>query len=811
MIPKSSSLFTSSGKFAAKFSGEAKIKNLQQRSLPLVNPSADSQVDKSKLYVTQDIPLNVLKMYGEEPEEFDDTDDLFLSFISSVRQGTEINPFSNTNQPEIRKKLPPNTVGFKIQISNDLIEILKGISQMTYRNPIYAIQAPTGVGKSIGIPWIIIKNNPTYKVMVSVPTRANVISLYRSMIKYDPEMNVGYAADREINYTKDTNIIYATAGHLRNLLLRNIKDGICGDLDFADILMIDEIHLGTIDNDIIQSLWERCAQMVNVYPRLILSSAFIDDQKYPNVPRYTVSTKSFPVETIYHHKTFSPYNQEVYLDLANVITEYHLKEPLTNHFLVFAPGKGEINKIMRQLKVMENAIILPAYSNLERSDLDKIYDDAPGKRKIIIATNIAETGITIENVGMVFDSLLEKRAETSTIGGLRMITTKIAQSSAEQRRGRTGRTLPGKYYVMCTEEDYSKLERTRPDEIERVPITDLIMTLVTVGLDPLTVIKKLTSEKKEKAFNVLQYLKLIDYDRQYVVTEKGNFISEFELSVYNSSSLYDILNTVPNIQPLHVAVLLTMIDMVDQSYFHFPPTPADKTTREFRLEYRSRFEKYKGSTDIHVFGNIWNDLMNKIGGLISFSTNDKRTWILVSAWAQENGLNNRQIKEMLKSLLTTLTTMSRLGYVMYQDLQSSLMDVNDVIDKIRPILAVNYDGFSLRLRDGDNKNFLNYVRLETGNVYNMDTTSTMNTITKTRPKWIIALNHNETLDSNRRILRFVTVFLDIEKFEYFSAKRPRIRKQKEQQTKEVINETALIPELIEYDYKKSTYPIIYAN
>jgi HrpA-like RNA helicase len=462
----------------------------------------------------------------------------------------------------------------------------------------------------------------------------------------------------------------------------------------------------------VYSLWEKCAQAVKVYPRLILSSAFIDEEKFTNIPKYIVTTESYPVEIIYHTKTFSPHSQDLYLDLAQIISEYHLKEEdINSHFLVFAPGKGEIDKIIRHLKQADNMLVLPAYSNLEKSDLDKIYDEVTNKRKIIIATNIAETGITIENIGMVFDSLLEKRAETSSIGGLRMVTTKIAKSSAEQRKGRTGRTKAGKYYVMTTREDFEKLEPTRKDEIERVPITDVIMSLVAVGLDPITVIKKLTSEKKENAFNILQYLKLIEYNVQYMITEKGNFVSNFEMSVYNSASLYDILKNIP-VAPLHAAAILTMIDMVDQTYFYFPPTPAGKSTREHRLEYRSKFNKYFGETDIHVFANIWNDLMNTIGGLIAFTENKRNVWNIITGWTQANSLNNKQIKEMLKSLISTLTVLFRLGFIIYQDLQSSLIPVDDVITKIRPVLATNYDKFSLRLIQQKNKDYLKYVSLE---------------------------------------------------------------------------------------------------
>jgi len=781
----SGSLKQNTASFPAKLSSSQKLLSLNKRSLPINNPSKISQVDARKLYVPRNIPSSIVQSYGEDPDEIDDPDDNPTSYFNQYSGlpslEFQLSGQSNLNilpsieqqlgqlSPVVRK-LPPNTVGFPIQISSHLRSILKEISEMTNYEPILGIEAPTGVGKSIGVPWIIVKHDPKQRVMVSVPTRANAVNLHRSMQKYDPTINVGFAADREINYNDTTNIIYATAGHVKNLLFNNIVDGLCDNITFADILIIDEIHIGSVDNDIVYSLWERCAQMVKVYPRLIITSAFIDPLKFQNIPKYTVSTKSYPVETLFHHKTFSVHNREMYLDLANKIKEYHLKEP-EGHFLVFAPGKNEINKIIQQLKVIDDAIILPAYSNLERSDLDKIYGDTD-KRKIIIATNVAETGLTIEDVIMVFDSLLEKRAETSSIGGLRLVTTKIAHSSAEQRRGRTGRTKPGKYYPMCTEEDFKRLEKTRPDEIERVPITGLIMRLVGVGLDPLTVIKKLTIEKKESAFNVLQNLKIIEYDKQYKVTEKGEFVNKFEMSIYNSSSLWDIKEQQISVPVLHSVVILVMIDMVDQTYFSFPNTPSDMTTSEFRLKYRSKFEKYLGSTDVHVFGNIWNDLMNRVGGLVPFTVegnnvNTGKIWSIVMGWAQENSLNFRSIKEMIKSLFTVMSVMRREGFTFQTDLQSSIMNVDDVIDKIRPILAVNYDGFSMKLNDRSrNLNYPEYIRLETGITYKMNINSTMNKIVKLRPKWIIGLSTSETIDSNKFPLRFVNIYLDVEKFDF---------------------------------------------
>jgi len=714
--------------------------------------------------------------------------------------------FGDIIQQDLFKK-----VGFPIKITPDLIPILKMIYQMNEKMPVIAVQSPTGTGKSIGIPWIIIKYNPDFKVMVSVPTRAAALSLFQSMKLYDPEIRVGYAADREIRYDTDSQIIYATSGHVENLLYRNIRNGVCGDITFCDVLMIDEIHLGTVANDIIYSLWEYCAtssqrddktsvgstsspqimrgksreeiRYSKRYPRVILSSAFIDDEKFPGIAKYTVATQSYPVQTIFHDEYINM--KELYEELAEIVNEYHLTEPLDNHFLVFAPGQKEIERVITWLNVLkiEDVELIPAYSNLETSDLEKIYQEYPDKRKIIVATNIAETAITIEGVGMVFDSLMEKRAETSAIGSLRLVTDIIPRTSSDQRRGRTGRTKPGKYYVMAKEEKYLSLIPTRKDEIERIPLTDTIMSLITVGLDPSIIIKKLTEERKKYAINELIRLELITMEDdtsedikeedfssknlssvKYKVTIKGKFVDKFDLSVYTSSTLYDVFETYKTddkqqvIKPLHICALLTLIDTYEPPYFRFKPAPKGVDAKAFKEEYKEKyFEKYRGDTDVHVLGNIWNDLIEFAGGYDKL--NEKDGFRKLSDWSNKNSMNYRQVKEMLKKLRSVIFTLKKMGYVIHDNLENSKMNVPELIDSIRDIMFINYSEFRMKAISMFSTK---YKRPDDSFIYFTDLINTVNNIEEKLPMNIIVLGSTESVDKLGREFRFITLHLDVD-------------------------------------------------
>jgi HrpA-like RNA helicase len=342
-------------------------------------------------------------------------------------------------------------------------------------------------------------------------------------------------------------------------------------------------------------------------------------------------------------------------------------------------------------------------------------------------------------------------------------------SSSEQRRGRAGRTKPGKYYVMATEREYSKLQKTRADEIERVPLTDTIMSLISVGLDPAVIIKKLSIERKTHSINELKRLKLIDFDTRYFVTEKGKFSTKFDISVYTAASLYDMLQkfcnvkvikdnitTIVNeIEPLHIAAILVMIDVYEPPYFRYPNTPKNVVPRDFKIAHRTKyFEKYRGETDVHVFGNIWNDLMDFTEGYDKL--NGAGGLKLASKWCDKNSINFKQIKELLKSLRSVVSNLRKMGYVIKDDLQNSKFHVNEVISKIKNIITHNYKEFEMQ--------FIGYggrpIYVKNENTYHVDLVSNVNNIEDKLPMAIIALSHNESVSKQGMTMRFITLYID---------------------------------------------------
>src|SRR5581483_7272193 len=356
-------------------------------------------------------------------------------------------------------------------------EYLPQIITLLQRSPILALILPTGSGKSLGVPAALAAIGT--RVMIALPTRAAVNNLYETQKKilsdFDPNLVplVGTAAEGDIKYNDQTLIIYATSGHVRRKLLSTYVQGHPGPIDFCDVLMFDEIHNGSLDITINLALWEKSARAGVLVPRAIFSSATFPESlkiRFPEMEIFEITGQTFPIEIQYNDKSYDIKSNmdDLYSDISKVIRILISRNP-TGNILVFLPGSAEVQNVTEQLasNVIENVEVLQAYGSMSSEDLNRIYQVIPDKRKIILATNIAESALTIDDLDMVIDSMLEKRSETSASGGLRLTLSKISKDSAVQRAGRTGRIRQGFCYRMITSSDYDKLEDKRPDEIKR--------------------------------------------------------------------------------------------------------------------------------------------------------------------------------------------------------------------------------------------------------------------------------------------------------------------------------------------------------
>jgi pre-mRNA-splicing factor ATP-dependent RNA helicase DHX16 len=258
------------------------------------------------------------------------------------------------------------------------------------------------------------------------------------------------------------------------------------DLKSYSIMMIDEAHERTLHTDILFGLVKDIARF-RPDIKLIISSATLDAQKFSDyfdeAPIFIIPGRRYPVDIFY---TKAP--EADYLDAAIVtVLQIHITQPLGD-VLVFFTGQEEIeaceealNQRMRGLgsKVHE-LVVLPIYSTLPTDMQAKIFEPTPpGARKVVLATNIAETSLTINGIVYVIDpGFCKQKSYNPRTGMESLIVTPVSRASANQRAGRAGRVAPGKCFRLFTAHAFAnELEENTIPEIQRTNLGNVVLML----------------------------------------------------------------------------------------------------------------------------------------------------------------------------------------------------------------------------------------------------------------------------------------------------------------------------------------------
>ena len=587
---------------------------------------------------------------------------------------------------------------------------LNAIIQKISKFLVVTVVAPTGTGKSIGIPYEVGKSA---RIFVSVPTITAAVSLFNYQKQINPNIKVGYAAEGRIRYNKNSRIVYATSGHVRRKLLNHIKLQVCQRMDFTDVLMIYEAHTGTIDVSVIRSLWNYCSGQGSTVPRLVLSSATLNTD--PNKPNpalgeiYQVDINHHPINILYTNKDYNIGDNRLYDDTVTVIKNNHGILPITNSFLIFAPGQREIKLIIQKLGKLNNALILPAYGELSIENIQKISDKPPlNIRKIVVATNIVETAVTIENVGLVVDTLIEKIAESSPAGGLRLKTHFISKASATQRCGRTGRTNSGICYRMMTQTKYNTLPDQRKQEIERAPIHRLVIEFLNVGLKPENIIPGLSKERADKAVKLLKQLGMVDLNND--ITKMGKFVVQFPLGVKNASLIWYWKEQKLPLFP--IVVIATLIDSYSPPYFIYPNQTQDETLADYQIKRQTHeknyFLRFKGESSLATMINWWSDLMNDIGGPDAPSDD-------IKDWAVRNSVNNKKLSEVFNVIRQSRIILQKMKLTATE----GPFTTDGAINALTPIIRIVYSDSILNYSRKTNKGII-YSNPMINDTYRLD-------------------------------------------------------------------------------------------
>jgi len=294
---------------------------------------------------------------------------------------------------------------------------------------------------------------------------------------------VGYRVRLESKVSARTRIEVVTEG----ILTRRLQTD--SDLDGVGVLIFDEFHERSLDADLGLALALDVQKALRPDLKILVMSATLDDQAVSEVlggvPVVACAHRPFPVETRYLEKSAG---DDISRDMAALILRALDDE--TGSILAFLPGEGEIRRVtstLEERRLPANVMVAPLYGALSPEDQQRAVDPAPpGVRKIVLATTIAETSLTIEGVRVVVDCGYKRVPRFDPRRGMtQLITTRVSRAAAEQRRGRAGRLEPGVCYRLWTAPEERALKAYDDPEILQADLAPLALDLAAWGVhDP---------------------------------------------------------------------------------------------------------------------------------------------------------------------------------------------------------------------------------------------------------------------------------------------------------------------------------------
>ncbi|GFE54281.1 DEAD-box family helicase [Babesia ovis] len=432
----------------------------------------------------------VFEADSDEDPHTDDSEDDMSDSTASTRRKTFADRIIAKQQRKQRKehrKLLEERC--RLPIYSYRHELLSAVRN----HPILVVVGETGSGKTTQIPQYLyeVGYGKAGKIGCTQPRRVAAMSVATRVAQ---EVNcklgqeVGYTIRFEDCTSSNTVVKYMTDG----MLLREMMTE--PDLASYSVMMIDEAHERTVHTDVIFGLVKDLCRYRNDF-RLIVASATLEAEKFAlyfdHAPIFRIPGRRYPVQIYY---TKAP--EANFLD-ASVITvlQIHVTQPLGD-ILVFLPGQQEIEEVQEELqnrlrnrgKDMRELIVLPVYATLPSDMQAKIFEPTPpNARKAILATNIAETSITLNEIVYVIDCGFCKMNSYSPKTGMEsLVTVPCSKASANQRTGRAGRVRPGHCFRLYTKFSYEKeMDDVNDPEIQRTNLAHVVLSLKALGIDDL--------------------------------------------------------------------------------------------------------------------------------------------------------------------------------------------------------------------------------------------------------------------------------------------------------------------------------------
>jgi ATP-dependent helicase HrpB len=483
-------------------------------------------------------------------------------------------------------------------------QVLPELRAALRAGPSAVLQAPPGAGKTTRVPLALL-DEPWLggrKIVMLEPRRLAARAAARRMADTLGERvgeTVGHRVRMDTRVGPGTRIEVVTEGVLTRLVLDDPA------LEDVGLVVFDEFHERNLVSDLGLALCLQSRELLRDDLRLLVMSATLDGAAVAALlgapgagpaPLVTSEGRGFPVETRYAER-----RPEGWVEPAVAAAVRGALARDAGDVLVFLPGAAEIRRAASLLgDVGRNVRLAPLYGNLPQREQDAaIAPGAPGERKVVLATSIAETSLTIEGVRVVVDAGLSRVPRFSPRSGMtRLETVRVSRAAADQRRGRAGRQAPGVCYRLWPEHEQHHLVAHDAPEILETDLAPLALDLAASGVaDPgeLRWLDPPPAAAFAHARELLAQLGAVGADGR--ITPRGRRMAEFGLHPRLSHMLLEAESLGMGAVACDLAALLAERDVLRPAMPGGPPPDAD-----LRLRLELLRDGREGATPAHVHG-----------------------------------------------------------------------------------------------------------------------------------------------------------------------------------------------------------------
>ncbi|MDR1929850.1 MAG: ATP-dependent RNA helicase [Treponema sp.] len=508
------------------------------------------------------------------------------------------------------------------------------------------VESPTGSGKTTQLPVILQGAGYGRNGVIGVtqPRRIAALSvsgfIARQMGFAEPGGGcpVGYKMRFEDRTDQSTQIKIMTDG----ILLQEMK--LDPWLSRYAVMVIDEAHERSLNIDFILGLLKRVLEERKEF-KVIISSATINASVFSEYlgecPVVKIDAQTFPVTLVYDPPLIgaappekTPPSRpgsgrpgreggprsgggnlaaEALLAKIGSITERFISERRPGDMLVFLPGEKMIKDCMKALSLGpagKYLHLIPLYGRLGREEQERVFEEAPrGKTKVVISTNIAETSVTIDGITAVLDSGLSKlnyynpRTFTSSL-----VEAPVSKASANQRKGRAGRTREGSCYRLYTRRDFESRPLFTTEEIHRTDLSEVVLRMADLGITNYEEFDFISPPGREGIIAAIETLNLLDaLESDRTLSRTGRMMTAFPLAPRQSRIIVEALLRYP--QVIRETVIAAAF-LSTQSPYILPPgeeTDARRAHHGFRdprgdfVSYLKLYHSYQAAADKERF------------------------------------------------------------------------------------------------------------------------------------------------------------------------------------------------------------------